>query len=82
MSSSQLWISLTCYIFLLLLIASDGKVFTFGMGRDGQTGQGDRMNIFFPKVMAAFQDSKISQVACGMLCPLSSVLCLLMKMIG
>eukprot|EP00475_Leptophrys_vorax_P020711 TRINITY_DN2840_c0_g1_i3.p1 TRINITY_DN2840_c0_g1~~TRINITY_DN2840_c0_g1_i3.p1 ORF type:complete len:282 (-),score=83.25 TRINITY_DN2840_c0_g1_i3:27-872(-) len=47
-------------------LSSDGKVFTWGYGKDGQTGSGTTANQDIPRrVLTELPDKKIVQIACG-----------------
>eukprot|EP00924_Labyrinthula_sp_SR-Ha-C_P001058 maker-scaffold_7-snap-gene-12.36-mRNA-1 protein AED:0.02 eAED:0.02 QI:146/1/1/1/1/1/6/95/433 len=46
-------------------ITEAGKVYTFGLGKDGQTGQPGKNNLTAPKQVAGLSHEKVVQVSCG-----------------
>jgi len=47
------------------VLCKSGKVYTWGMGRTGQTGHGKRGDVFLPKVVESLVDVPVSSVSCG-----------------
>jgi alpha-tubulin suppressor-like RCC1 family protein len=46
-------------------LTSDGKMFTWGYGEDGQLGHGDANDYIVPKQLEQLAHMRITQVACG-----------------
>merc|ERR1711865_439969 len=47
------------------VLCKSGKVYTWGMGRTGQTGHGKRGDVFRPKVVESLAGVSVASVACG-----------------
>eukprot|EP00027_Filamoeba_sp_ATCC50430_P010659 CAMPEP_0168562666 /NCGR_PEP_ID=MMETSP0413-20121227/12253_1 /TAXON_ID=136452 /ORGANISM="Filamoeba nolandi, Strain NC-AS-23-1" /LENGTH=1290 /DNA_ID=CAMNT_0008594125 /DNA_START=110 /DNA_END=3979 /DNA_ORIENTATION=+ len=48
-----------------VLVTASGQVYTFGAGESGQLGHGDTTSQVTPKAVAALQDVRIVDAACG-----------------
>mmetsp|Transcript_7939 Transcript_7939/g.10370 ORF Transcript_7939/g.10370 Transcript_7939/m.10370 type:complete len:414 (-) Transcript_7939:2197-3438(-) len=46
-------------------VTVEGKVYTWGMGKDGQTGHNDKMDISRPKLVSRLKGEKVIRIACG-----------------
>lgn len=49
------------------VLDSEGQVWTFGPGSEGQLGHGNTKNQTLPKMIKAFKGMKIVQVSCGLM---------------
>lgn len=47
------------------ILTSDGRVLTFGTGKFGQLGHGERSNEAAPKVVSALSGKRVVDIACG-----------------
>ncbi|KAK9009798.1 hypothetical protein V6N11_036323 [Hibiscus sabdariffa] len=58
-------LSVACGTWHSALATSDGKLFTFGDGKFGVLGHGDRENVMYPKEVQMLSGLKTVKVACG-----------------
>ncbi|RDX68758.1 PH, RCC1 and FYVE domains-containing protein 1, partial [Mucuna pruriens] len=58
-------VSVACGAWHLALTTSNGKLFTFGDGRFGVLGHGDRESVSYPKEVQLLSGQKAIKVACG-----------------
>ncbi|GMI95943.1 hypothetical protein like AT4G14368 [Hibiscus trionum] len=58
-------LSIACGTWHSALATADGKLFTFGDGKFGVLGHGDRQNVAYPKEVKMLSGLKTVKVACG-----------------
>ena len=46
--------------------AQDGRVFSWGLGTQGQLGHGSNTNVFAPRAISALDTLRVAAVSCGM----------------
>lgn len=46
-------------------LSADGKLYTWGYGKDGQTGHGDTMNTAIPTIVESISGKNIVEIRCG-----------------